>query len=65
MAWCPWLFLLDAQLLTLCLQDSAFVSNEDYIDFLGTLSQSMAKKINEQETYLKVFVFLGGLSRTI
>jgi len=64
MAWCPWLLLLDAHFFTLCLQASS-ISDEDYEDFLVTISESMAKKITDQETYLKVFVFLGGLSRTI
>jgi len=52
-------------LLTLCLQASSSISNKDYRDFLVTLFDSMTKKITNQETYLKVFVFLGGLSRTI
>ncbi|CAD6334383.1 unnamed protein product [Miscanthus lutarioriparius] len=47
------------------LSQASSISDEDYEDFLVTISESMAKKITDQETYLKVFVFLGGLSRTI
>ncbi|CAD6332659.1 unnamed protein product [Miscanthus lutarioriparius] len=35
-------------------KDSSSISNEDYRDFLVTLSESMTKKITNQETYLKV-----------
>ena len=56
MAWCPWLLLLDAHFFTLCLQASS-ISDEDYEDFLVTISESMAKKITDQETYLNVFAF--------
>jgi hypothetical protein len=51
MAWCPWLFSLDAHFFTLCLQASSTYDG-DYEDFLITISKSMEKKITDQETYL-------------
>ena len=63
MAWCSWLFLLDVRFLCVCRRHLNPMKIMKI--FLVIISESMAKKITDQETYLKVFVFLSGLSRTI